>query len=236
MARFQIAREGNIAIISMDDGKMNALSLEQFDSLSQALRDVEKSDAEAAVLTGREGALSAGLNLKVLPTLEPKALIEVLERFATVIGYELFMFPKPLVAAVSGHAIAAGAMMALACDVRIFAKGAFKFGLNEVPGGLPMPAFGVELIRHAVAPHFLTEMVLHGKMIDPDTCLQRNIAEAVLDPRELRDAALARARQLAQLPQDPYAVTKRKLRGQGAEYARSILGYEMKILGKALGA
>jgi enoyl-CoA hydratase len=236
MARFQIAREGTVAVISLDDGKMNALALEQFDSLSQALKEVQSSDADAAVLTGREGAFSAGLNLKVLPTLEPKALIEVLERFAQVVGYELFMFPKPLVAAVSGHAIAAGAMMALACDVRLFAKGAYKFGLNEVPGGLPMPAFGVELIRHAVAPHYLTEMVMHGKMIDPDTCLTRQIAEAVLDAKELRAAAIARAQQLGQLPQAPYAVTKRKLRGQGAEYARSILSAEMQELGKALGA
>jgi enoyl-CoA hydratase len=235
MARFEVAREGNIAVISLDDGKMNTLTLEQFDSLSAALKEVEKSDAEAAVLIGREGSFSAGLNLKVLPGLETKALLDTLERFATVIGLELFMFPKPIVAAVSGHAIAAGGMMALGCDVRLFARGAFKFGLNEVPGGLPMPLFGIELLKHAVSPAFMNEMIMQGRLIDPDTCLSRNIAEAVMAPQELRAAALTRARQLAELPAEPYAIAKRKLRGPSAELITSTLKAEMDALGKAVG-
>lgn len=235
MARFQVSREGNLAVISLDDGKANALALEQFDSLSACLKEVEASDAEAVVLTGREGCFSAGLNLKVLPTLEPRAAVETLERFGTVIGYELFLFPKPIVAAVSGHAIAAGAMMALACDVRLFARGAFKFGLNEVPGGLPMPMFAIELLRAAVSPEHLTTMIMHGQLIDPDTCFKRGIAETVLAPPELKAAAVARAQQLAQLPLEPYAIAKRKLRGAAAEAAKATLKSEMAELAKTMG-
>jgi enoyl-CoA hydratase len=236
MARFQVLREGNLAVISLDDGKANALALEQFDSLSQCLKEVEASDAEAAVLTGREGSFSAGLNLKVLPGLEPRALVEVMERFATVVGHELFMFPKPIVAAVSGHAIAAGAMMALACDVRLFARGAFKFGLNEVPGGLPMPLFGIELVRAVVSPEHWTTLIMHGQLIDPDACLKRGIAEAVLAPQEVRAAAIARAQELAKLPLEAYAIAKHKLRGPADALARTTLKTEMADLAKSLGA
>src|SRR5436190_969975 len=82
----------------------------------------------------------------------------------------------------SGHAIAAGCMLALACDVRVMARGAFKLGLNEVPGGLPLPAFGVELMRLAVSPQHLTRLALHGVMLNPDEALAHGLVEQLVDP------------------------------------------------------
>src|SRR4051794_12719907 len=151
MSRWKVTREGRVAVVTLDDGKANALALEQFESLSVALAEVRASDAGAMVLEGRPGFLSAGLNLKVLPNLELPELMQVLKRFAQVVGDELFNLPLPTVAAVSGHAIAGGCMLALGCDVRLMARGNFKLGLNEVPGGIPLPVFAVEMMRLAVS-------------------------------------------------------------------------------------
>ncbi len=218
----------------MDDGKANALALAEFESLSKALAQVRASDAGAMVLTGRPGFLSAGLNLKVLPTLEVPELMKVLRTFARVVGDELFMMPLPCVAAVSGHAIAGGAMLALACDVRIAARGPFKLGLNEVPGGLPVPAFGVELMRHVSPPRHMAKLVMHGTMLTPDEALAHGIVDELVEPSELLPRALARAEALAELPLSAYQATKVNVRGPSVEYTRARLDPEMEALGKAL--
>jgi enoyl-CoA hydratase len=224
-----------VAWISLDDGKANALALDEFESLSQALEQVAQSDAPAAVLTGRAGFFSAGLNLKVLPQLEAEPLMKTLHRFAQVVGDQLFLFPKPLVAAVTGHAIAAGAMLALACDARFFADGPFKFGLNEVPGGMPVPQFGVELMRAAVSAQHLSRLVTQGQMLSPPEVLAHGIADAVVGAESLAAVAQQRALQLAELPLQPYTQTKLKVRGPAAAFARNGLAAELDALGRALG-
>ena len=234
MGEWSVTRQGRVAVVAMDDGKANALALGEFDSLSRALATVRGSDAGAMVLTGRTGFLSAGLNLKVLPMLEVPELMKVLMRFGQVVGDELFTMPIPCVAAVTGHAIAAGAMLALACDSRILARGAFKFGLNEVPGGLPIPAFGVELMRMACAPQHLTKLTMYGVMLPPDEVLAHGLCDAVLEPGEVLPAAIAKAEALAELPLSAFTATKMNVRGPTAEYARARLEPEMRALGKAL--
>ena len=236
MGEWVVKREGRIAVVSMDDGKANALSLPEFDSLSRALKEVRASDAAAMVLTGRAGFFSAGLNLKVLPMLEVPDLMKVLLRFGQVVGDELPLMPMPTVAAVTGHAIAAGAMLALGCDARILARGAFKFGLNEVPGGLPIPAFGVELMRMAAAPRDLFKLTVQGVMLPPDEVLAHGLCDAVLEPAEVLPAALARAEALAELPLSAYAATKLNVRGPNVAYARARLEPEMQALGGAMSA
>jgi enoyl-CoA hydratase len=146
------------------------------------------------------------------------------------------MMPLPCVAAVSGHAIAAGAMLALACDVRVQARGAFKFGLNEVPGGLPLPAFGVELMRLQVAPHHLAKLTMQGVMLTPDEVLAHGLCDELVEPGEVLPRALARAEALAELPLTAYAATKNNERGPCVTYTRASLEPEMVALGKALGA
>lgn len=235
MGKWQITRQGRVAVVAMDDGKANALSLEEFESLSVALKEVRASDAGAMVLTGRPGFLSAGLNLKVLPNLELPELLQVLRRFAQVVGDELFMLPLPTIAAVTGHAIAAGAMLALACDNRLLARGAFKFGLNEVPGGLPLPQFGAELMRLSCRPRDVVKLTMHGVMLKPDEVLEHGLCDAVLDPSEVLPAAIAKATALAELPLSAFQATKLTVKGALVEIHRRTFEPEMKALGEALG-
>jgi enoyl-CoA hydratase len=235
MGQWIIKREGPIAVLSLDDGKANTVLVAEFDGLARALEELKASDASAVVLTGRPGYFSAGLNLKVMPTLSHPELQKLITRFGEVV-LDLFVFPKPVVAAVTGHALGAGAIFGFASDVRLFAEGAFKYGLNEVPGGMFVPTFGIVTARAAVPSQHLTRLVMHGQVFSPGEALQLGVAENVHAPDALLPAALARARQLAELAGVGYAYTKELLRGPSAAEARRALPNEVGHLATALGS
>jgi enoyl-CoA hydratase len=231
MSVFQLSFEGAVAVLTQDDGKANTFTQAEFEELLARLDEVEKSDAGALLLRGRAGYFSAGLNLKHLPSLDMPGWHGLLGRFGQSV-LRLFLFPRPVVAEVTGHAIGAGAMFALAADVRIFAQGPLKFGLNEVPNGMPVPAYGVEVARAAIAPADQAELILHGRMVSPEEALALRIAERVeADPHKV---ALERASALAQLPSVPYALTKQNLRGAAARMAEQNITAEVERFVAAL--
>lgn len=229
---FTVTRDGAVAILTHDDGKANTFVQATFEELVRTLREVERSDAAALLYRGRPGYFSAGLNLKVLPTLSSADFVALLDSFGTAV-LELFLFPRPMVAELSGHAIGAGAMFGFAADVRYFARGAFRFGLNEVPNGMPVPSYGVEVARAALRLSDQLELICHGRMIDPEEALQLRLAAAVSE--DVHPLALARARALSELPSSVYAITKRNLRGALAETVRANLGAESRRFVAALG-
>lgn len=229
---FTVTRDGAVAILTHDDGKANTFVQATFEELSRTLHEIEKSDATALLYRGRAGYFSAGLNLKVLPTLSAGDFVALLNAFGTAV-LDLFLFPRPVVAEVTGHAIGAGAMFGFAADVRYFTQGAFKFGLNEVPNGMPVPSYGVEVARAALRLSDLMEMIAHGRMVTPDEALQMRLAAAVAP--ETQAMALERARSLAQLPSAVYAITKRNLRGAAADAVRANLTGESEKFVAALG-
>jgi len=233
MSMFQLSRDGAVAVLTLDDGKANTFTQVQFEELLSKLDEVEQSDATALLLRGRPGYFSAGLNLKVLPALDEAGWNGLLRTFGESV-LRLFVFPKPVVAEVTGHAIGAGAMFAFAADVRFFSQGSFKFGLNEVPNGLPVPSYGVEVARFALAPADQTELIVHGRMVNPDEARTLRIAAQVDD--DAHAPALEHARRLAELPGYPYAATKRNLRGAAAEAARSDMMAEVTQFVRALSA
>jgi enoyl-CoA hydratase len=229
MSQWTTERVDEVAVISRDDGKANTVLSEDFRALEATLDEVEQGGALAVVLAGRPGFFCAGLNLKALPGLS----VEGKQALVTDMGravLKLFLFPRPVVAAVGGHALGAGAMFALAADVRIFAEGPFKFGLNEVPAGLFVPSYAIELARAAVSASRLTELVVHGRVLSPMEALTMHVAEGVHSPEALRTAALMRARSLAALSGTGYAITKRLVRGPAAEQARARLPSELAEL------
>ncbi|MFZ5441740.1 MAG: enoyl-CoA hydratase/isomerase family protein [Myxococcota bacterium] len=233
MAQWQIERDGDVAIVSLDDGKANALLVPEFQGLEATLDEVERSNALSVVLTGRPGFFSAGLNLKALAGLNLEQKKDLVTAMGSAV-LKLFLFPRPVVAAVSGHALGGGAMLALAADSRICADGAFRFGLNEVQVGLFVPTYAIELARAAVSSSRLTDLVMHGRVLSPMEALSMHIAEAVHAPDALRSAAMMRARDLARLTGTGYSITKRLVRGPAAELSRARLPDELENLAKML--
>src|SRR3990172_6187756 len=147
-----IVREdrGSVAVLRMEHGKVNAIDVELFTELKEQLEAVERSEAVAAVLAGTGKAFSAGVDLfRLLQESENyvSGFLPVL-----VAGLEkLFLFPKPLVAAVNGHAIAGGCLMAFACDYRVAAGGAGTMGVPELLVGVPFPPLALEIMRFVVS-------------------------------------------------------------------------------------
>lgn len=160
---------GPVAVVSIDDGKVNALTPDLLDSLSGAL-DAAEANAGAVVLAGRPGVFCAGLDLNVMRGGGPAA--KDLLRKAGEIFLRLAEFPRPIVAACTGHALAGGAVMLLCCDIRICAPGTYKIGLNEVAIGLPLPPIVVALARARLSPRHFTRACNTARVYSPTEAVE----------------------------------------------------------------
>ena len=221
-----------VAVVTLDDGKVNAMTRPFFEGLNAALDQAEK-DAGALVITGRPGAFSAGLNLKVLPTLPPDELRRTLTAFGKTM-LRVFTFPMPTIAAVSGHAIAGGAMLAFACDMRYLADGPFRLHLNETAIGLPLPTWALMLGQSAVPKRWHTEAMLLARAYSPAEALERDIVDDVVPPEQLLERALTAAAPLTALNRAAYATSKARHRAMAVEWAEARI--EPELVGPAPGA
>jgi enoyl-CoA hydratase len=221
-------RDG-LAEITLDDGKVNAMSAAFFAALNAALDRAERERPGAVVVAGRPGVFSAGLDLKLLPTLPPEELRATLLAFGRTM-LRVFTFPVPTVAAVTGHAIAGGAMLAFACDLRFVADGPFKLHLNEVAIGLALPSWAIALAHAAVPPRWHTEAILHARRYTPAEALERGIVDGVAAPARLLAEARAAAAPLAALDQRAYAASKARHRAMAVGWATELLETEAHAL------
>jgi enoyl-CoA hydratase len=217
----------SVAVLRMDDGKANALGYDLMDALDAALDRAEK-EASAVVLVGRAGRFSAGFDLKQMMAGVEQARALVTRGAGSLL--RLYTLPMPLVMAVSGHALAAGALLVLTGDVRIAARGAFRIGLNEVQIGMPVPVLAMELARDRLAPSHLMSATLFATVVDPEQAVVAGWVDEVADEAAVLDRAIERARQLAALPRDAYAKTKMVLRERSVRYMRETLEMDMARL------
>ncbi|MGD9795433.1 MAG: crotonase/enoyl-CoA hydratase family protein [Acidimicrobiia bacterium] len=208
------ALNGSVAEITIDDGKANAYTYELLEELGAAL-DRAETEAHAVLLIGRPGRFSAGFALPVMTESDESAQGLVAAGGRAVM--RLFMFPMPVVAACTGHALAAGGIMLLACDRRIGADGAFKIGLNEVAIGMHLPIYAVELARYHMPPSLFDAIVL-GEVGDPQWALEHRFIDRVVAPDALLDVARSEAQTLSALRSDAVAKTKRAARQRIADH------------------
>ncbi len=226
-----------VAILHLDDGKANAFNPAALAALHAALDEIERSDARALVVVGRPGFFSGGLDLRELPKLSTADKCATLRTFADLL-FRVFTSPVPTVAAVSGHAIAGGALLALACDVRFGVDAPLKFGITEVALGLPVPSFGLVLARAALPTPAVTDLAVHAHVISHPEGVACGVFQAVYPADHLLAAAIERAHVLAKLDGPAYRETKHLLHGDAlaavragvdAEVARFITTFEAKL-------
>ena len=201
--------DGGIATIAMDDGKVNALSIEMLKAVLACL-DRAEADGAVVILTGREGYFSAGFDLKVFSE-RPQEIVEMLTLGARL-SERVLSFPTPVIVACDGHAIAAGTFAALAADVRIGAEGPFKLGLNEVRIGLTVPLYVVELARQRLAPAHFNRALITAEMYGPEEAVDAGILDRVVPPAELEGAGREAAEELAGLDMAAHSATKLRVR------------------------
>lgn len=212
--------DDGVATLTMDDGKANAFDADFFAELGGAF-DACAGDA-AVVLAGRAGMFSAGLNMKVLGGLDGPGLTALLVDFGRVM-HRVWLEPRPVVAACTGHAVAGGTILAMVADHAVAARGDFKWGLIETTIGFAMPEWILAIARGNVASDRLDDLVLPGRVVGPEEAVAVGFADELADADEVVARAQARARELAQLPLATYAATKQRLRGHASEAAMADL-------------
>ncbi len=220
--------DGRVAVLRLDDGKANALSHAAIDALHAALDRAEK-EAGAVCLLGREGRFCAGFDLGVM-----RSGVEPMRRLVTA-GAELLLrmavHPLPIAVGCTGHALAAGALLLLAADARVGARGEFKIGLNEVAIGMSLPIFAYELARERLSKRHWLRATAQAELYAPEAAVDAGFLDAVCEPAALGAAALAEGRRLAALPQPAFRLTKAALRGALVAEIRATLAEDMARLG-----
>lgn len=206
-----------VAWLELDDGGPNALNGDVFSAFFAALDAAEADDAVGAiVIAGRAGFFSAGLDLKWMQRIDREQLGTVGPDMARL-AHRIFIFPKPVIAAVEGHAIAGGAIILLACDRSVGAHGDYKIGLNEVAIGIPFGGFALELARAHLVPSAFGAGLLHGSLYDPQRACEVGYLDELTEPGAVRARAAEIAADAAKLNEFAYVMTKQGLRGPLAE-------------------
>jgi enoyl-CoA hydratase len=220
-----------VLTVTMDDGDKNALVPAVFEGLIAVLD--EEADARAIVLAGREGILTAGLNVKWMAANGRDGVEQLLVLFGRCL-VRWWTDPRPTVCAATGHAIAAGTMFGMACDHTVAADGGY-WGLTETRIDFEIPEFGIALARHNVRADRLEDLLLPGERVDAAAAVDAGFADEVVAPDQVLDRARARAQELAELPARAYAGTKQRLRGADAEAVLAGLDADITALTAHLG-
>ncbi len=189
--------DGSVALISMDDGKANALSKSGIAEIRSAIDDaVADESVGAVVLAGREGRFSGGFDLGVMTSGDFGAIVDLVADGGDLVRH-IFHCDIPVVAACTGHALAAGALMLLGADVRVGADGPYKIGLNEVAIGMVLPDWGMTIARERLSKRHLQRSVANARITDPERAIDVGFLDRVVAPELVLDCAVEEAVGLA---------------------------------------
>lgn len=206
-----IGDRGGVAVVKIDRPPANAMDFELLEEGAAVVEELSADPPDAVVMTGREGFFSAGVDLKLAPTLDAQGQSELVAAINRAFA-GWYSFPRPLVCAVNGHAVAGGLILALCGDHRIGTP-AGKVGLTEVRAGAPYPAVAMAVVRAELSALAARRLVLGGELIGMQAALDLQVLDELAPEEALADRALARARELASAPVETYAAVKRQLRG-----------------------
>ena len=209
-------RDG-IALVRIDRPPANAMDLELLEAGAATAERLRADRPAAVVVTGREGCFSAGLDLKLAPTLDANGQRRVVAGINDLFA-AWYALPLPVVAAVNGHAIAGGLILALCADYRV-AGAAGKFGLTELRAGVPYPAVAIAVVRAELEPRAARRLVLGAELGDAEAMHELGVFDEIAADPVAR--ALDVARRLADLPGGAYGTVKAQLRADVLERARA---------------
>jgi enoyl-CoA hydratase len=208
----ELNHRGGIAVVKMIHGKANALDIEFCEALAAQFEALRGSDTRAVVLTGQGPMFSAGVNLIRLGeggAAYVRRFLPALHRLYDTV----FFFPKPVVAAVNGHAIAGGCVLECCADKRIAMVGGGRIGVTELLVGVPFPPLAFEIMRFASPPRYLADGMFSGATFTPDVALTRGLVDELAEgPAALLDRATAAGETLAALSPAAFAQTKQQIR------------------------
>ncbi len=200
----------SVATVTMDDGKVNVLSLRMIYEVSRALDRALDDAAVVVVLAGRPGVFSAGFDLPVLRAGGSAA--SSMLRAGFDLAERVLSYPRPVVIACTGHAIAMGAFLVLAGDYRVGAAGPYKITANEVAIGVTLPRPAVEICRQRLTPAHFNRATILAELYEPDSAVEAGFLDRVCEPADIWDTVRAIARDLTKLDLDAHKATKLRAR------------------------
>jgi enoyl-CoA hydratase len=206
-----VESRGELAVVRLDRPPANALNPEVVAELAAVREELAADPPGAVVVAGREGFFSAGVDLKLVPTWSPedqRAMVSGINEL--VLGW--YLFPRPVVAAVTGHAIAGGMVIALCADYRVGATEG-KLGLTELRAGVPYPVAAIALVRAELAPAAARALALRAHLVEPEEALRLGLVDELAGPGEVVERACDVAEEMAGFGGDSYVRTKQELRG-----------------------
>ena len=205
---------GNVATIKMDDGKANVLSTAMIAELNAAFDKAEKDDA-IVILTGRDGMFSGGFNLKEMQAGPKEAMI--LTSKGSKLARRILAFPRPVIALATGHTVAMGAFLMLACDYRMIIEGDYKVVLNETMIGMTMHNVGIELARYRLAKNYFNRCVINAEIFNPKGAVYAGFFDRVVPAEQAPMAGPMAGQMFGQLNAKAFRNTK--LRSRKAFFA-----------------
>ena len=215
----------HVTVVRLEHGKVNAFDVELMRGWIAELARLEQAETQAVVLTGTGAVFSAGVELRRLT----EGGRDYVKAFLPLLGdafFKTFTFSKPLIAAVNGHAIAGGCVLACACDYRVMAEGKGRMGTPELSVGVPFPSMAMEILRLVVPAHRLQSIIYRGLTCTPDDALANGFVDELAAPDALLDRAVEVAAHLGSLPPASFALTKRIIRQPSRDrvvrYMRSV--------------
>jgi enoyl-CoA hydratase len=224
----EVEMRGPVAVVQMRHGKANTLDVEFCTALAQRLDELRGS-ARAIVLTGQGSIFSAGVDLVRVIT-EGASYVD---RFLPSLGrlFETVLtFPAPVVAAVNGHAIAGGCIVACAADHRIMARDTGRIGVPELLVGVPFPSIALEIMRAATAPHHLQTLVYTGVTLPAEEAIATGMVHVAVESAQLLERATATATSLAAIPQAAFSATKKQVYAPVLERVRAAASSDARML------
>lgn len=206
-----LSQENNISIITLDDGKANAFSFEMLTQVNQLLAQVPR-DSGTLVITGRDGIFSGGFDLKTLATGDMEKITKMVQ-----LGYklllELYSFERPIVAAVSGHAIALGIFITCCADYRIAKNGQYVCQANEVRNHMDIPTQIMEILIARVNKNYFYPAVYHSDAYSMQDSIAVGFIDEVVEEDKFMSRVMDKAEELSSLPHPQYVNTKHFAQG-----------------------
>jgi enoyl-CoA hydratase len=210
MPHISITEEAGVRILAVDRPPANAIDVDLLAELVAALEFVAADPPSALVIAGRPGFFSAGVDLKAVPGYGPDEHREMVVGINRMV-LTAYPLPFPVVAAVTGHAIAGGLVMALCADFRV-ASTEGRYGLTEIKVGVPYPQAALGVVRAELPAHAARQLALGNELIDGETAVRLGVFDEALPPDRVIPRAREMAARLGAMPADIYARTKRDLR------------------------
>jgi len=212
-----VSKDVEIATVTLSRGKVNALNEPMVEEITKSFEDLAiDNEVRSIIFTGSGKFFSFGFDVPEFLSYPKNDFIKYLEKFTNLYTY-VFHFPKPIVAALNGHTIAGGCMLATACDYRLMVTGKAKISLNEITFGSPVLAGSVEMLRYCVGSRNAQSILYSGAMYSAEEAFQLRLVDQVSSEDDLTEDARKVAQELAQKDSSAFRSIKHLLRKPAAE-------------------